>query len=200
MSTDYKKLCFELFGTDDVDELRSLALKLQQRKGNPRNAGRKRLFSAGDVKRMEELRNGGMTINEIAREYHTSRQVVGRYLNSQPKQGCTMRMTYMFRRQPCTVIDLDFLNRQVYIENKTDDILHRAFGVNTEPKWQDFEEFLSERCFPKTRGNCKQILEELGLTDYDPLQIVERTRGRMADDDMWFRFNYCKRETGNEKS
>lgn len=194
MDIDYRKLCSELFGTDDVDELRELAHQLQQSRNNPRNAGRKRRFSAEDIIRMEELRNRGMTINEIAREYHTSRQVVGRYLNSRPRQGCTMRMTYMFRRQPCTVIDLDFLNRQVYIENKTDDMLHRAFGVNTEPKWRDFEDFLSERCFPKTRGNCKQILEELGLTDYDPFQIVECTKGRMADDDMWLRFNYYQRE------
>lgn len=194
MGTDYKKLCSELFGTDNVDELRELAHQLQQIKNNPRNAGRKRLFDAVDIKRMEQLRNGGMSVNEIAQQYHTSRQMIGRYLNNRPQQGCTMRMTYMFRRQPCTVIDLDFLNRNVYIENKTDDLLHRAFGANIEPKWQDFEDFLSERCFPKTRGNCRRILEELGLTDYDPLQIVERTKGRIADDNMWIKINYYQRE------
>lgn len=200
MDTDYKQLCFELFGTDDVDELRKLAFELHQRKKNPRNAGRKRRFSAEDVECMEQLRGEGMTVNEIAQQYHTSRQVIGRYLNSQPRQGCTMRLTYMFHRQPCTVIDLDFLGRRVYVENKTNDLLHRAFGVNEEPEWRDFESFLEERCFPRTRGNCKQILKELGLTDYDPLQIVERTKGRIADDDMWLRINYYKRETSNEKS
>ena len=35
----------------------------------------------------------------------------------------------------------------------------------------------------------------MGLTDYDPLQIAEKTKGRLADDEMWLRFRYLpKRE------
>ena len=56
----------------------------------------------------------------------------------------------MFRRQPCTVIDVDFLDQKVVIQNKTDDILHRAFGVLEHPTWNDFENFLRDRCFPQT--------------------------------------------------
>ena len=102
----------------------------------------------------------------------------------------TMRMVYMFRDQPCTIIDLDFLNLKVSIQNKTDDFLHRAFGVIENPDWNDFEQFLEDRCFPKTRGNLKQILRDLNLDTYDPLQIVEKTQGRMADDDMWIQITY----------
>ncbi|MFQ9396402.1 MAG: hypothetical protein ACLR2E_23260 [Lachnospiraceae bacterium] len=29
--------------------------------------------------------------------------------------------------------------------------------------WKDFEYFLEERCFPKTRDHAKEILKELGL-------------------------------------
>ena len=106
-----------------------------------------------------------------------------------------MRLTYMFRRQPCTVIDVNFLDRKVVIQNKTDDILHRAFGVIKDPTWNDFENFLRDRCFPQTRGNCEELLQEMGLTDYDPLQIAEKTKGRLADDEMWLRFRYLpKRE------
>ena len=43
-------------------------------------------------------------------------------------------------------------------------------------------------------GDIKNILTQLQLTDYDPLQIVEKTRGRTVDDDMWLRFNYYPRE------
>ena len=42
-------------------------------------------------------------------------------------EGYTMRITYMFRGQPCTIIDVDFLGQKVAIQNKTDDILHRAY-------------------------------------------------------------------------
>ena len=103
-----------------------------------------------------------------------------------------MRMTYMFRRQPCTTIDVDFLRRNIRIQNKTDDILHRAFGTNEQPTWDDFECFLQERCFPKTRGRLKDELRALGLDSYDPLQIVEKTKGRTAEDDLWLKIQYSQ--------
>lgn len=107
-----------------------------------------------------------------------------------------MRITYMFRSQPCTIIDVDFLGQKVAIQNKTDDILHRAFGVIEHPSRDDFERFLQDRCFPRSRGNCRELLQEMNLTAYDPLQIVEKTQGRLADDEMWLKFCYLpKKET-----
>ena len=49
METDYRKLCKELFGTDDEEQLRHIAEAF--RKKNARNAGRKKKFSEEDVKR-----------------------------------------------------------------------------------------------------------------------------------------------------
>ena len=191
MATDYRKLCVELFGTDDVAQLREIAEKANQK--NPRNAGRKKRFSAAEIADMERLRSDGATVNEIAQRFHTSRQVIGRYLSPKPREGCTLRMTYMFHRHPCTVIDVDFLDQKVSIQNKTADMVHRAFGVTENPTWKDFEAFLRERCFPETRGNKKELLRQLGLTDYDPLQIIEKTRGRMADDEQWLKIRYLER-------
>ena len=190
---DYRKLCVELFGTDDEAALRKIAAEYEKK--NTRNAGRKRKASDEDIRKMRTMRNAGASMQELARKFRISRQTVERYLNTSIGDGCTMRLTYMFRRQPCTVIDVDFLDRKVVIQNKTDDILHRAFGVIEDPTWNDFENFLRDRCFPQTRGNCKELLREMGLTDYDPLQIAEKTKGRLADDEMWLRFRYLpKRE------
>ena len=50
MATDFRKLCIALFGTDDVARLREIAEKANQR--NPRNAGRKKRFSAADIEDM----------------------------------------------------------------------------------------------------------------------------------------------------
>ena len=184
METDYRKLCVELFGTDDVNKLRALAAK------NSRNAGRKKKYSEGDVARMRKLRADGVSVNEIAERFGTSRQIVSKYLNDAPAPGRTMRMTYMNGHSPCTEIDVDFLRQEVDIRNYTDDVLLRAFGVKERPSWEDFEDFLAYRCFPKTRGNAKDLLKGLGLSSYDPIQIVEKTRGRIADDDMWLRIKY----------
>lgn len=192
MNTDYRKLCMELFGTDDVNELKALANSIKTK--NARNAGRKKKFTRDDVLEMQSMIADGMTVNGVAKYFQTSRQVVGKYLNAKPAEGYTLRMTYMYRQHPCTIIDVDFLNRRVIIQNKTKDMLHRAFGVVEEPTWDDFEGFLKDRCFPDTRGNVKAVLKELQLTDYDPLQIVERTRGRTAEDDMWLKFAYYPRE------
>ncbi len=192
MNTDYRKLCVELFGTDDVNELKKLATVVKVK--NTRNAGRKKKFTPDDVKEMQALIENGMTINEVAEQFCTSRQVIGKYLNSKPADGYTLRMSYMYKQRPCTIIDVDFLNQRVKIQNKTKDMLHRAFGVVEDPTWDDFEGFLKERCFPATRGNVKDILDNLQIADYDPMQIVEKTRGRTAEDDMWLKFDYYPKD------
>ena len=188
MEPDYKELCQQLFGTTDVDELKKLSDKL--RKKNIRNAGRKARFDDADVQKMQALLQKGYTFDEIADRFGTSRQVISKYLNAPPLPGYTLRLTLMYQTRPCTVIDVDFLNQRIRIQNRTDDLLHRAFGVIEEPTWADFEQFLLDRCFPRTRGNTADILTAMGLQSFDPLQIMEKTKGHMAEDHLWVRFQY----------
>lgn len=44
---------------------------------------------------------------------------------------------------------------------------------------------MESRCFPRTRDYLKWVLRDLGLDCYEPLAIIKKTSGRMADDDMW---------------
>ena len=60
-----------------------------------------------------------------------------------------------------------------------------AFGANRDPSFEDYEEFLKSRCFPETRDGLKLILRDLDLPFYDPFMIIERTQGKMAEDDFW---------------
>lgn len=186
VNTDYRKLCLELFGTDDVAKLRQIAKKTNTN----RNAGRKRKFTAKELAEIEKMLENGATINAVAEHYGTSRQIVDKYINTPPEKNYTLRMTYMYKQHPCTIIDVDFLNERIAIRNRTPDILHRAFGVVENPTWKQFEEFLADRCYPATRGNIKSILKNLGIDSYDTLQIAEKTNGRTADDDMWLKFKY----------
>lgn len=188
---DYKALCCELFGTTDVSELKKIAVQVNQK--NPRQAGRKKKFTNEDIAAMRKLRADGVPMQMIANRYGTSRQIVSKYLNQAPDAGYTMRMTLMYQNKPCTAIDVNFLQNKIRIQNYTKDILHRAFGVKESPTWEDFYVFLQDRCFPKTRGNVKTVLVGLGLQDYDPLQIVEKTNGRTAEDDLWLKFQYYGR-------
>lgn len=87
-----------------------------------------------------------------------------------------------------TRIDVDYKTNTVKIKNYTDDNINRAFGCNEHPSMKDFEEFLEERCFPRTRDHLKLILRDMGLDYYDPLAIVRITQGRLEGDRMWIRF------------
>ena len=50
-----------------------------------------------------------------------------------------------------------------------------------------YEEFLESRCFPRSRDKMKLILRELDLPFYEPLMIIEKTQGRMAEDNFWIK-------------
>ena len=105
---NYRKLCIELFGTDDEAALRKIAAEYSKK--NTRNAGRKRKLTDDDIQKMTRMRNAGTSMQKLAEIYGISRQTAERYLNEKADEGYTLRLTYMFRRQPCTVIDVDFLD------------------------------------------------------------------------------------------
>lgn len=189
MYVDYRALCIELFGTDDEQQLREIANNLKSN----RNAGRKKKLNKTDMTDIRMLLNDGVSVADIARRYNTTRQTIYKQLK-EPYKKSTMQIRYMFKNRICTIINVDFLNETIEIVNLTEDILHRAFGAITQPTWKQFEEFLIERCFPATRGNVKALLKELGITTYDPLQIVEKTAGRTAEDELWMQFQYFPRK------
>jgi hypothetical protein len=99
-----------------------------------------------------------------------------------------MVLDYMDKDKLSTRIYVDYGNESVKIENFTDDLIERAFGANETPSFSDYEKFLESRCFPRTRDHVKWILRDLGLDSYEPLTIVKKTAGRMAEDDMWIKF------------
>ena len=85
----------------------------------------------------------------------------------------------------CTTIYADFTDETLAVENHVDDPVKTAFGNNSLPVWTDFQAFLRERCVPKERAGLREYLESLGLEGYDPLAIIGKTDGRMAEDNQW---------------
>jgi len=64
------------------------------------------------------------------------------------------------------------------------------FGFNRrEASWIEFCNWAESRCFPEDRVGVKEELAKLGMKDYIPLQIVEKTKGRLATDDFWVDFS-----------
>lgn len=182
--TDYRKLCLELFGTDDIAKLKLIADK--------QKSGRKKALSDEEIEKIFTMSENGITTTAIAKELHTSRQTVSKYLNSFPASIYPLQLNYMLRNNLKTEIYVDFRNRRIKTVNHTADIMEKAFGFNDSPSWEDFIYFLKSRCFPESRGNKKQILQQLGLQTYDPIQIIEKTKGTMAEDSFYINFIYRK--------
>lgn len=154
---------------------------------NDRNAGRKHKFNSEDVEKMLAMLKGGKRIDEVAKIFGTSRQVIGRYINKKPDKSFSHRVTYMLGHKPMTIIDVNFLDKKIKIQNRTDDIYHRAFGRVENPNWEQFEIFINDRVIPKTRVDIDKALKVIGVDHYDPYLIINKTRGRMEGDRFWVR-------------
>lgn len=104
-----------------------------------------------------------------------------------PKKIYPIRLWYMNQNDICTVIDVDERNRKVAVNNFTNNFILRAFGREEKPTFEQYEEFLESRCFPRSRDKMKLILEDLNLPFYDPFMIIEKTQRRMAEDNCWIK-------------
>ncbi len=85
----------------------------------------------------------------------------------------------------CARIAADETEKTVCIENLATDYLKLPFGNNPSPSWADYQHFLEDRCIPKTRAGLQEYLETIGVDSYEPLEIIRKTQGRMAEDDLW---------------
>ncbi|MBQ2288462.1 MAG: helix-turn-helix domain-containing protein [Lachnospiraceae bacterium] len=168
-------------------------------------------ITADDLKRIRKLLN--MTQKEFAMLIGCSKPTVERWERSSeqirgpiclllklieqdvqsvlklrvPKKDTPIRLWYMYNQMVCTIIDVNELKREVRIYNCTDNVMFRAFGVTEKPDFEMYTEFLESRCFPEGRDKMKLVLKDLNLPFYDPFMIIEKTEGRMAEDDFWIR-------------
>ena len=92
------------------------------------------------------------------------------------------------RKILCTKIIADFTDETLSVENTTENIVKTAFGKNEAPTWEDFQNFLEERCVPRSRSGIREYLEAIGVEEYDPLEIIKKTEGRMAEDNQWLKW------------
>lgn len=182
---------------------------------NERGAGRKKAL---DDKKVEEYRKrfrDGERIFVLAKEAGVSRQTMSAYLHEDRLNGeifyqyslwaklnrefrnqdlhrYSLRIDYMDNNKCSSVILVDFYNEKIEVINKTQDPILRAFGMNAKPSWEDFIYFLKERCIPESRFQIRQILKDLELSQYDLIQILEKTEGRTGEDEMWLKFAYLQ--------
>jgi len=115
------------------------------------------------------------------------------FAEQQLAQGHELRALRFYDRDNlCSTIYADFTGQTVVVENQAVSPIKTAFGNNLFPTWEDFQSFLAERCIPRQRAGLREYLEALGLEEYDPLAIIEKTGGRMAEDQQWLTIEVLK--------
>ena len=139
-----------------------------------------------------------MGINESNREVELSfdgstitiarRLSVDEFISTKGELGhALMKLSYFDGEELCTTIIADNMERVLCIENHTDRVIKTAFGNNAAPTWEDLQHFLEERCIPRARAGLREYLETIGVEEYDPIEIIKKTEGRMAEDEQWIR-------------
>lgn len=91
---DMYRLCREIFGTDDEAQLREIAKKAKlydsvHQKEHPvnlRGAGRKSRFTEDMVEEMISRYQEGITMEQLAKVYGTSRQTISKYLSRERRR------------------------------------------------------------------------------------------------------------------
>lgn len=110
------------------------------------------------------------------------------FIEKKKQMGHDLKLFRFFDGESlCTSIAADFTDQTVSIKNEKVSVASLAFGRKENPSWEDLVEFLEERCIPRQRDGIRYYLEELGLDEYDPFEIVLKTEGRMAEDGQWMK-------------
>ena len=95
-----------------------------------------------------------------------------------------MILEWKYNEELCSIIQVDYKTKSVSVKNNTEDKRKRAFHGKENPDFKDFEDLLERRCFPRNGALMKLRLEDIGLDHYNPIDIVAKTNGEMAEDNF----------------
>lgn len=116
-----------------------------------------------------------------------------------------LKFDYLNKDTICTSVEADSDTGEVKVVDYTDFIYHTVFGKRPHTI-EELNDFFESRCFPEGRADRKDLLTGLGLSQYNPLDIVRKTHGVQYSDWSWIRFEgealkwddvkweYCKQE------
>lgn len=100
----------------------------------------------------------------------------------------TVKFDFMLEDTVLTSVTWDRKSSKIGFINFTDNTALKAFGNKHDVTESNLYDFFEYRCFPKSRSNCKEILEGLGIHFYEPYLIISKTYGVLSSDRFWVRF------------
>lgn len=95
---------------------------------------------------------------------------------------------YMNEKTADVTVSSNQVEYQVYVDLDDPRMQTRVPFCFMNITMDNLYEFLESRCMPRDRTSLKQYIEDLGLDEYNPYEIVRLTHGVMWEDNMWLKF------------
>ena len=130
------------------DELRAAINVAKRKKGRPGLSTEKKA-------QICTLYQQGNSMRQTAKKAGVSLGTVSNVID-EAKKSSRIVYVYMDRKKPATLLDIYPAINRLEIWNFTDDLISRAFGSREKPSWQEYEQFLEDRCMPRTRYGIKK--------------------------------------------
>lgn len=80
-----------------------------------------------------------------------------------------------------STIVADMTEHSLRVHDEDVELIKTAFGENRLPSWDGLEHFLEELCVPRERSGIREYLGAIGVLEYEPLEIIRKTRDCMAE-------------------
>ena len=98
-----------------------------------------------------------------------------------------LEFDFLYMDMLCTSVKANFTTGVVERVDYVNEPILMVFG-KLEPNIDNLLLFFQERVFPDTRPDTYDMLEFMGLKEYNPLDICKKTHGKCWEDEMWIRF------------
>ena len=110
------------------------------------------------------------------------------FLEKKKKLGHKLLLLYYYDAETlCSTVCADYSDETLAVEDSVSDPIRTAFGNNKLALWEDYLAFLEDRCVPRGRDGLQWYLTAIGTDSFEPLEIIKKTSGRMAEDNQWIR-------------
>ncbi len=108
-------------------------------------------------------------------------------LESKTKNKWDGHHIFVFWKDELTA-EVSIINSRVEIKKYTSDPIKQFFLAFDSINIVGLSELLESRCWERERTDISDLLKKIGLTEYDPIEIVKRTFGVSYNDSIWFKF------------
>ncbi len=157
---------------------------------NTRNAGRKPIIDNCSLDEIISRSLQGESISSLAAEFGVSRQALYKRIRSSTESEKNICIDYYSGDKKATRIEVDFAHEKIHVLNYAIKISERAFGINSNPSWEDFEDFLWQKLLLSAGlsgdSSLKQFWVNETAKDYFSLEdIVDCENTGLKSDDCF---------------